>query len=303
MSAFFAGIDGGQSSTVAVIGDERGHILARGRAGPADEVGEGAGSTRLRDALRGALDDARRRAGLPDSSEFAGIVAGVSGYDGRVYGAVPELPGARVLMLHDAPIAHAGALAGRPGVVAIAGTGSVVYARDENGAERTLGGWGFLFGDEGSAFRIARDALSAMMRAQDDGDASLAEETSAALAFFALPSLRALARAFYSGEVTRGRLASFAPLAMCAVPFAPFVEDGAERLAALVCEAILSGAPPVVALCGGTFGDQDFAARVRDTIAAQVAGVTFSAPRYEPAAGALLLAYREGGLDVSELHS
>jgi N-acetylglucosamine kinase-like BadF-type ATPase len=57
-----AGIDGGQSSTIAVIGDERGRILARGAAGPSDEVGATADSTRLRDALAAALADARRRA-------------------------------------------------------------------------------------------------------------------------------------------------------------------------------------------------------------------------------------------------
>ena len=51
MSEYFAGIDGGQSSTVAIVGDERGKILGRATAGPADEVGASAGSTRLRDAL------------------------------------------------------------------------------------------------------------------------------------------------------------------------------------------------------------------------------------------------------------
>ena len=55
MSLLFAGIDGGQSSTVAAIADETGRVLARGRAGPADEIGEGPSSTRLRDALRAAL--------------------------------------------------------------------------------------------------------------------------------------------------------------------------------------------------------------------------------------------------------
>ena len=62
--------------------------------------------------------------------------------------------------MHDTPIAHAGALEGRSGVVVIAGTGSVVYGRNDEGWSCTLGGWGFLFGDEGSAFAIARDSLA-----------------------------------------------------------------------------------------------------------------------------------------------
>ena len=65
MSEFFvAGIDAGQSSTTAVVGDETGYAIGRGRAGPADEVGQAAGSSRLHDALRDALEAARRDAGL-----------------------------------------------------------------------------------------------------------------------------------------------------------------------------------------------------------------------------------------------
>jgi len=157
--SLFAGIDGGQSSTVAVVGDERGRILGRGTAGPADEIGASKESTRLRDALQGALEAACADAGLAQESRFDAIVAGVSGYDGHVYGKMPALPSQRVVLVHDTPIAHAGALAGHPGVVIIAGTGSVVFGRDESGRSWTLGGWGFLFGDEGSAFSIVRDAL------------------------------------------------------------------------------------------------------------------------------------------------
>ena len=107
MSELFAGIDGGQSSTVALIGDENGAVLGRGTAGPADEVGVGADSTQLRDALRDALSDACRDAKLPYEREFAAIVAGVSGYEGRVYGAMPQMPTQRLVLLHDAPVAHA----------------------------------------------------------------------------------------------------------------------------------------------------------------------------------------------------
>ncbi|HVA33875.1 MAG TPA: BadF/BadG/BcrA/BcrD ATPase family protein, partial [Candidatus Baltobacteraceae bacterium] len=188
-----AGIDGGQSSTTAAIGDCGGRVLGRGSAGPADEIGEGANSSRLRDALRGALTAACDRAGLDRDTHFDTIVAGVSGYEGRVYGRAAELPAARVLFMHDAPVAHAGALGGHPGIVAIAGTGSVVYGTDGKRAW-TLGGWGHLFGDEGSAFWFAREALSRLMCSQDAGDASNAPERDAACAFFAQPSLRHLAR-------------------------------------------------------------------------------------------------------------
>lgn len=301
MSALVAGIDGGQSSTVALVADERGRILARGTSGPADEVGCDAASTRLRDALRDALADACRRAGLPAQSDFAAIVAGVSGYEGRVYGAMPVMPTQRFLLMHDAPVAHAGALAGAPGAVVIAGTGSVVYARDEGGVPETLGGWGFLFGDEGSAFGIARDSLALLMAAEDDGDYSLREEARAACDFFATGSLRRTARAFYAGELTRERLASFAPAALRFGRLRALADRGADRLAALACRALAPMKARRAALTGGLFADAGFYERVRGGILAAVAGAQVGRAKYEPAAGALLLAYRELGLHVTEL--
>lgn len=297
----FAGIDGGQSSTVAVVADERGRILGRGTAGPADEIGAGKESTRLRDALHGAFGAACADAGLPPESRFEAIVAGVSGYDGRVYGRMPALRAQRAVLLHDTPIAHAGALGGRPGIVIIAGTGSVVFGRDDAGRSWTLGGWGFLFGDEGSAFQIVREALSAMMRAQDDGDDSLAAETQAVCRFFGVPSLRRLVHAFYKNEITRDRVAAFAPEAMRSVAFRSLAGHGAERLATLALRAIAAGAPARIAFVGGVFADERFRDALRGAIVRTVPQAEIVEPRYEPVYGALLLAYREGGRDVTEL--
>lgn len=290
---FVAGIDGGQSSTVAAIGDATGREIGRGTAGPADEVGQGPGSTRLRDALRAALDAACANAGIARDTAFDAIVAGVSGYEGRVYGAVPELPSDNVSLLHDAPVAHAGALAGAPGVTVIAGTGSVVYASGGT-AERTLGGWGFLFGDEGSAFWFAREALAAMMRGADDA-AELRDETRAARTFFERPSLRAIARAAYAGEIDRTKLAGFAREALRFESLQPIAARGAQRLSALVASAVADGAPPRVALAGGMFADDAYRARVAAAIVARVPRAEVLRPRHDPAAGALLLAYRAAG--------
>lgn len=301
MSLLVAGIDGGQSSTVALIADETGRIVGRGAAGPSDEIGAGPESTRLRDALHGALDDAIARAGIAAATSFAAIVAGISGYNGTQRGLSPQLPSERVKLMHDAPIAHAGALAGRPGIVIIAGTGSVIYARDAAGRECTLGGWGFLFGDEGSAFRIAADGLAALMRAQDEGDASLAEETAAALAFFDKESLRAIGRGFYAGDPTRDRVAAYAPTVMRSSLLRERAYAGADRLAALAFAAAKRGFAPEVALAGGVFDDSGFRERVRDAVLERIPNARVAAARYSPAAGALLLAYRELGLDVTEL--
>ncbi|HET6275141.1 MAG TPA: BadF/BadG/BcrA/BcrD ATPase family protein [Candidatus Cybelea sp.] len=295
-----AGIDGGQSSTVAVIGDETGRILGRGFAGPADEVGAGRESARLSDALHGALDGALKDARLSGAS-FDAIVAGISGYDGRVYGRMPALPSTRTLLMHDTPIAHAGAFGGDAGVIVIAGTGSVVYGTNENGWSCTLGGWGYLFGDEGSAFAIVRDALARCMRAHDDGDLSFENETRSICEFFEVPSLRPLVHAFYKGEVTRDRLASFAPRALEFESVRSIAQQGAGRLAQLVGRAIAAGAAPRVAFTGGLFADDRFEASLRAAILHIVPNAAIAKVRYEPADGALLLAYRALGIGITEL--
>ena len=58
----------------------------------------------------------------------------------------------RILVTDDALIALAGATAGEPGLVVIAGTGSIAFGRNSAGRTARAGGWGYLFGDEGGAF-------------------------------------------------------------------------------------------------------------------------------------------------------
>jgi glucosamine kinase len=208
----FAGIDAGQSRTVAAIADETGRELGRGEAGAADEIAQGANSTRLRDALRAAYDNAALAAKVPPEARCARVVAGISGYEGRVYGRAPDLPCGELVLLHDAVIAHAGAFKGGPGVAVIAGTGSVAYGANERGETVTVGGWGYLFGDEGSAFWFARRAIEDAIRDEDAGKKGPFAET--LLQYFKISSLHALVRSFYAGEISRTALAEFAHAAI-----------------------------------------------------------------------------------------
>ncbi len=288
----FAGIDVGQSSTAAVIGDGR-RIAGRGEAGPGDEIGQGASSTRLRDAVEGALASALRDAGLPDDTRFEAIVAGISGYEGALAGAAPRLPSRRVELMHDAPIAHAGALAGEPGVVVIAGTGSVAYTRARDGRTRTVGGWGYLFGDQGSAFWIARTAFELAI----DHDAECAAQIAA---FFGEPDLRRTARAFYEGRIARERFAALAAYCVeaaqtpgaCGCLSDP-VGAAARELARLAQQALID--PPgqtAVAFTGGLMRSSWFAGLVRATAHERLGACAIVEPVASPAEGALLLAAR-----------
>lgn len=290
----YAGIDAGQSSTTAIVAGNDGTVLARGHAGPADEIGADSLSTRMRDALESALGDALAKAGLAADTMFESIVAGISGYEGRVYGATPRLRARRTQLVHDAVIAHAGALGGKPGVVVIAGTGSVAYARFADGTTHVEGGWGYVFGDEGSAFWIARSAISAASRHGD------CDATRALLSFFDVHTLRELTRAFYVGDISRASIASFAPICIaaasggggCACLCDP-PRAAARELAELAARAVRGDDVPVeVAFVGGLVADGWLRERIAERLAEILPPARMVDPLDEPVAGALLLALR-----------
>ena len=67
----------------------------------------------------------------------------------------------------DQQTALYGALGGPGGIVLIAGTGSICYGQSTDGREARSGGWGSLMDDEGGGFALGRDALAAVVRAED----------------------------------------------------------------------------------------------------------------------------------------
>jgi N-acetylglucosamine kinase-like BadF-type ATPase len=290
----YAGIDAGQSGTVAAIADGSGRELARGEAGAADEIGQGANSTRLRDALRAAYDEAVAAAKLPADARCTRIVAGISGYEGRVYGRAPELPCDELVLLHDAVIAQAGAFQGGPGVAVIAGTGSVAYGANERGETVTVGGWGYLFGDEGSAFWFARRAIEDAIRDEDAGKKHPFSPT--LLRHFRSSSLHALVRSFYAGEISRTALAEFAQAAIERSGSDP----GGERYVQQCAQALADLAVRTMARIGLHAGPLAFlggmtkSAAMKSAIASAVEEAAPDAKLVEPAgdavSGALFLA-------------
>jgi glucosamine kinase len=289
---FVAGIDGGQSSTTAAVVDQDGVVRGRGSAGPADHVDEPPGSTKCADACAAAVKRALDAAGLPGGTRLEAVRIGLSGYDSKFDGARPAFPGAGgVRMVHDAPIALAGAVHARPAVVVIAGTGSVAYGEDGAGASVRVGGWGFLFGDRGGD-RGRRSPL---------GDA--------ALAFLDRRDLRELATAALLGRIPRGKVASFARVVHDAARLgdptaAQIVGEAASALAELAAIAIerlqLAERPVQVAFSGGAFLNEAFLARTRERLGALAPNAQAVTPRYDPAVGAALLAFADAGLPLPD---
>lgn len=74
----------------------------------------------------------------------------------------------KVIVISDAKLALLNGLQGQDGAMVIAGTGSIIYGR-QNGAFMRVGGWGPQLGDEGSAFDIAKAGMKAILTSADHG--------------------------------------------------------------------------------------------------------------------------------------
>ena len=161
------GIDAGGSKTVAWLADAAGLIVGEGRSGGANlhSAGELGTEKVLYDVIRAAVGD---------DAPLPGVVcvgmAGMDRADDReVVGAILRRLGFRgqVLAVNDALIALVAGADEDPGVVVVAGTGSIAYGVGPGGIAARAGGWGEVYGDEGSAFWVGRLALAAVVRASD----------------------------------------------------------------------------------------------------------------------------------------
>ncbi|MFT8517181.1 MAG: BadF/BadG/BcrA/BcrD ATPase family protein [Acetobacter persici] len=110
----------------------------------------------------------------PLASGVQAAAFGVAGYGenretGRQLQAhVQQLfPATPTSLTNDVDMACIGAFAGGAGVLLLSGTGSMAWASDGAGQTARVGGWGPVFGDEGSAYWIGRKALQRVCQAMD----------------------------------------------------------------------------------------------------------------------------------------
>lgn len=165
------GIDGGGTRTTAWLSDGRRRVLGRGAAGPANPIVVGLAAARreILAAATRALDGLR----APRRSRLSAVCLGLAGAD-RPEVSRPimawlrkRLPADSHLVTTDAVLALEIAVGAGPGIVVIAGTGSIACARDAQGQPLRAGGWGSVLDDAGSGYDLGRQAVRAALRALD----------------------------------------------------------------------------------------------------------------------------------------
>jgi glucosamine kinase len=165
---YYLGIDGGGTKTTCVVGDDS-NLLATATAGPSNIVR--VGEAQARESLQQSARQACAAAGITPA-QVARTCVGASGAARPELAAIVRRILAEILptpidVVGDIQTSLEAAFADGPGVIVIAGTGSIAYGRDRHGHTARAGGWGFAIGDEGSAHWIGREAISAVLRAAD----------------------------------------------------------------------------------------------------------------------------------------
>lgn len=328
MSDYFLGIDGGQSHTTALIADAAGNVLGRGRGGESNHTRAPGGRARLEQALIRSVSEALRKAGLLESGlefaakkrairdfSFASAHLAMTGEPEDKVAIVRTLLRAKYLKVgHDAPGALAGALpemeASIARVIVLAGTGSVAVG--EKGRRQVrIGGRGYLFSDEGSAFAIAREVIALALRAEDRGVKQDVIRESL-LEFFQRASLKDIAEDYYAGLITRERLAAFtthmdrlarngsqdavALLQKAATQLGSLAQTAAMRLGGKRADVL----PILISYGGGVFRSRLLFAAFSKWIRTVLPAAEIRRPRFGPETGALLLAYRQSGIRITE---
>lgn len=308
-------VDGGQTSTKALVAELDGTVVGSGIGGPSDHFHIEGGVEKNRVAIHGAIAAALTAAGvLPAQVAAAGL--GLTGAPARgdqnqvVHEIVREVLDPRqVVVAPDYVTNLAGASGGEPGVVLIAGGGAIGYGVTEDGREANASGYGFLLGDEGSAFHIGLRAISVATRADD-----LRGEPSTLLAtvveHFDLPTVRHITRVVYKAGFQRDRISLLAPkVAKAAGEGDPsavqIMADAGEELAltalGVIRQLFQPGSAVGVYLTGGVFSaGEPVLAPMRATLRAAWPAAEIREPRFPPAVGGLILAARSLGPLVDE---
>lgn len=280
---------GGTFSRVALFHDD----IERGRAeGPGSPMRSGTGerlAAMLADLARPLL--LRGRAVRADALVVGASGAGREAERTELQAALQHQRLAwRVLVTTDAELARAAAFEGGPGVLLIAGTGSIAIARDANGVSRRVGGLGWRMGDQGSAYWIGARALEAV-GAMHDGLGTVTHLAEALCTAAKVPGIAGLIQ--WSASAVPDQVAALGPAVLaCAAAGDPVAANVRESaVIALVQLAVAAGAARLpVAMSGGLLApDRPLRERVA-TALEQKHGATVIRRAIDPCRGAPFLA-------------
>ena len=205
----FVGIDGGGTHSYGVAVNDAGRVLATAQSGSLNFHGGGL------ERARRSLSELIAALKLPDASAVDNFVIGCAALftdsteaeKEQFCGGIVPLPQTR--LVGDCVTAFHGASLGQPGVLVIAGTGSIILVRNEPGEFSQLGGWGHILGDAGSAWWIALESIKAAIAASE-GLGPPTELNALICRFYDVKELKDIIPIVYDVSFTKDKFAAVA---------------------------------------------------------------------------------------------
>ena len=306
-SLLYLGIDGGATKTSAVALDPDKRVVAEGTGKPSNFqiIGIEQASINILETLESLLADlnvefsqiksmclALAGSGRKDDAERMRL-GFISILEKRKYTA-PE-----VRVESDAVAALEGAFGGKPGMILIGGTGSILMAKDDRGNMHRVGGWGRFVGDEGSGYTLGRSCLAAVAK-EFDGRGRHTMMTQLLKAGTGIEDSESLIRDVYQRHFD---IASAAPFVIEAAEKGDevariIIMENIDELAAHVSAIVnkLNKWLPLVLVGGILSSDNFFSVAFRKKMGVEFPYVEIRRTEFSPAMGAALLAYESGSV-------
>ena len=302
------GIDGGGTHSTAAAAWEDGRIAAVAKGDGLNFHNAGV------DVVKARLEEMARTLSQKSGAPIDELCAGMSALDFPADEATTALfcgglfERKQLDLQSDAYAALMGLTRGNPGVIVICGTGSMLVCLDKEGHQHAAGGWGYLLGDAGSSYTLAREAL---LRAIDFFE-GLAPETvlaQDALRYFGAKEPRKLIDCFY--PLPPEKVAGFAKHVLIRAAEGEeaaleIVSRNMHRLAGLAAQLLKTHPESYrVGLYGGVFEHNELARRLfADALLALAPQAEICMPEYPPELGALIhLFHKRGKLTPEVLHN
>jgi N-acetylglucosamine kinase-like BadF-type ATPase len=312
--SYVLGIDGGGSKTVCILIDDLCQVLGRGEAGSSNYQSIGIEATSQ--SIQSAIQNAVEAAIITNAVNIDAICLGLAGVsrsgdievvkslvnklqNNKSLPILWSLQPANIVICNDALIALVGGIGHDVGIVVAVGTGSIVFGRNSQGNIKRVGGWGYILGDEGSAYKIAAAGMNAALKSYDGREmpTSLIESFKQHLG---LESIEDLIEVIYRRGWGVKQIAALAPIVDLAAASGDevanhIIDNAVQELikaTSTVIDAIFSHDSILEVVTAGSVwrGRCKIHERFTTSIVKKFPNIKVIFPRYEPAYGAGLLA-------------
>lgn len=304
---FYVGIDGGGTYTKAVLVSSKGDIFDWAQGGTINYY-----SVPFDEARKNLEIVLNRLTDRVDIESISRVFIGCSALEGRadaettkrLMGRYSHIPAD---MDSDIYVALFGHTFGKAGAMIISGTGSMCISIDAYGRLRTCGGWGYAFGDEGSAYAIATDGLRYASK-MADGRAEKTMLYEKMLEFYGISEPYSLIEKIYTPTLNRKEVAAFAvAVAECAengdAVCTAILEKAADELV-LLAKTLIEATEGCgdIAIYGGVLQNNRLVReRFTERLGIEYPAVEISFPRVLPQFGAVAAAMEADGILTDEI--